>query len=120
MIYLGPEAFPDVEFRRQPWLSCLSDVSSRVGVHDSLFDDAVDLPQRPTWLPRMRPIIDNARQFVASNLGLGLLLVVASEAFFSSVNIFVKQLSVIDDQILTFEVSGQGFLLVLEAFGNMF
>jgi hypothetical protein len=104
-------------------LACRMSSSSAVGVHDPLLDhdEVVGLPQRPRWFSRTRPIIDNARQFLASNLGL--LLVVISDAFFSFINVCVKQLSV-DDQISTFEVSAREnfrllhFVFNLGYFGN--
>ncbi len=50
-------------------------------------------------------MIDYARQFVADNLGL--LLVLASQMFFSIMNVVVKQLHSIDTPISTFQVSAR-------------
>lgn len=77
--------------------------SSTDNAHEPLLDEAVDCSQKSGWLSRARPIIDNARQFVADNLGL--LLVMSSQLFFSTMNVFVKQIHDIDDPISTFEVS---------------
>lgn len=50
-------------------------------------------------------MIDHARQFVADNLGL--LLVMSSQLFFSTMNVLVKRIHDIDDPISTFEVSAR-------------
>ena len=70
---------------------------------EPLLDEAVVCSQKPGRPSRTRPSIDNARQFVADNLGL--LLVMSSQLFFSNMNVFVKQIHDIDDPISTLEVS---------------
>jgi hypothetical protein len=84
---------------------CLAHSMSRSSSPDSVHEPLgeADWPQRPRWLSRTRSMIDYARQFVADNLGL--LLVLASQMFFSIMNVVVKQLHSIDTPISTFQVS---------------
>lgn len=84
----------------------MSRSSSPDSVHEPLVDfGEADWPQKSTWLSRTRPMINYARQFVADNLGL--LLVLASQFFFSIMNVVVKQLHGIDTPISTFQVSAR-------------
>lgn len=86
-------------------LACPMASSSTDDIHGPLLDEAVDCSQKPRWLSRTRPMIDHARQFVADNLGL--LLVMSSQLFFSTMNVLVKRIHDIDDPISTFEVSAR-------------